>query len=47
MPAMTLNPETVLVESFPVDDAIPGPGKPRTFEPGCTLPELCPTTPVP
>jgi hypothetical protein len=43
MPAMTLNPESLVVESFPVDERIPGTGRPRTYEPGCTLPELCGT----
>ena len=43
MPALTLNPETLVVESFTIEtpDTV---AKPRTFEPGCTLPELCGTT---
>jgi hypothetical protein len=40
MPAFTLNPEALEVESFPTDPAVSA--KPmKTNEPGCTLPEIC------
>jgi hypothetical protein len=42
MPALTLNPEALVVESFPTETPDPA-ARPRTFEPGCTLPELCGT----
>jgi hypothetical protein len=43
MPTLKLNIDALVVESFPLDAIIPGPGGPRTREPGCTLPELCGT----
>ncbi|HEX6750715.1 MAG TPA: hypothetical protein VF092_25735 [Longimicrobium sp.] len=44
MPKLTLSLEELVVESFPTDSAaVTGAARPRTFEPGCTLPELCGT----
>ena len=43
MPALTLNPEALVVESFPTEEPDALTLKPRTFEPGCTLPEICGT----
>jgi hypothetical protein len=43
MPKLTLNPEELTVESFPTAPAGENAARPRTFEPGCTLPELCGT----
>ncbi|HEX6913165.1 MAG TPA: hypothetical protein VF142_22330 [Longimicrobium sp.] len=52
MPALTLRPELLVVESFPTA-SVPAPGiRPTTTgpmntnEPGCTLPELCGDTPI-
>jgi hypothetical protein len=38
MPSLTLNPDQLVVESFPVETTAPAEMilKPRTFEPGCT-----------
>ncbi|HEX5870888.1 MAG TPA: hypothetical protein VFY65_10750 [Longimicrobium sp.] len=44
----TLNPEELQVDSFETDAVTIGPSRPttmKTYEPGCTLPELCGTTP--
>jgi hypothetical protein len=48
MRKLTLNPESLEVDSFSTDWAEIGPTRPttmKTYEPGCTLPELCGTTP--
>jgi hypothetical protein len=47
MRKLTLNIDTLEVDSFETDIVI-GPSRPttmKTYEPGCTLPELCGTTP--
>jgi hypothetical protein len=43
MPARYLNPEALVVESFPTEAGRSVAARPRTYEPGCTLPELCGT----
>ena len=42
MPKLTLDPEELTVETFPLS-SLEENAKPRTHEPGCTLPELCGT----
>jgi hypothetical protein len=46
MPTLRLNLDELAVESFdPAPPALPvDAARPRTFEPGCTLPEICGTT---
>lgn len=44
MPTLELNLDAIAVETFdPAPAAVQAPGKPRTFEPGCTNPEFCGT----
>ena len=45
MPKLTLDPEALAVESFEpaADSRSPVAARPRTHEPGCTMPELCGT----
>lgn len=45
MRTLTLNPETIVVDTFPIEADEMAIGRPRTFEPGCTLPEICGGTP--
>ena len=40
MTTLSLRLDDLVVESFPTEDA-PSMARPRTFEPGCTAPELC------
>jgi len=56
MGTFSLNPDGLVVESFPTVETGPAvaAGPMKTFEPGCTTPELCPvgaaigiTEPVP
>lgn len=44
MPTLTLNLEDLHVESFPTDSVSSAEARPKTYEPGCTMPELCGTT---
>lgn len=39
---LTLSPETLYVESFPTLAPAIGTGGMKTYEPGCTTPDLCP-----
>ena len=43
MPTLKLNLEELAVETFDTAPEAIGLARPRTFEPGCTLPELCGT----
>jgi hypothetical protein len=47
MRKLTLNLDSLDVDSFSTDGAEIGtsPATMKTYEPGCTIPELCPTTP--
>ena len=39
--ALTLNPESLVVQTFPTEGTTYT-AAPKTYEPGCTTPDLCP-----
>lgn len=48
MRKLSLNPESLEVDSFATDGAEIAPSRPttmKTYEPGCTTPDLCGMTP--